>query len=60
LPSLSALIGTLMIPTAFLLGRELMSTRTGLIGAVLVALNPIARQDSNLDLRFRRANSVMP
>jgi mannosyltransferase len=41
LRSLSALIGTLMIPAAFVLGRELGSTRTGLIGAALVALNPI-------------------
>ena len=41
LRSLSALVGTLMIPAAFLLGRELASTRTGLIGAALVALNPI-------------------
>lgn len=41
LRSLSALIGTLMIPAAFLAGRELRGERTGLIAAALVSVSPI-------------------
>jgi hypothetical protein len=41
LRSLSALLGTLMIPAAFLAGRELLTVRAGLFAAALVALNPL-------------------
>ncbi len=41
LRSLSALIGTLMIPAAFLAGRQLLSIRAGLYAAAFVALNPL-------------------
>ena len=41
LRSLSALVGTLMIPAAFLAGRELLTARAGLFCAWLVALNPL-------------------
>ena len=40
LRSLSALIGCLTVPAAYLAGRELASTRAGLIAAALVAFNP--------------------
>jgi mannosyltransferase len=40
LRSLSALLGTLVIPVAYLVGRELGSRRAALLGAVLVAINP--------------------
>jgi len=40
LRSLSAPIGTLTVPAAYLAGRELVSRRVGLLGAALVALNP--------------------
>jgi hypothetical protein len=38
--SLSALLGTLTIPVAYLAGHELASRRAGLVAAALVALNP--------------------
>jgi mannosyltransferase len=41
LRSLSAVIGTLMIPAAFLAGRELLSVRAGLYAAAFVAVNPL-------------------
>lgn len=41
LRSLSALAGTLMIPAAFVAGRELASPRVGLCAAAFVALSPI-------------------
>ena len=41
LRSLSALLGTLMIPAAFFAGRELLSARAGLFAAGFVALNPL-------------------
>jgi mannosyltransferase len=41
LRSLSGVIGTLMIPAAFLAGRELLSIRAGLYAAAFVALNPL-------------------
>lgn len=41
LRSLSALCGVLLIPVAFLLGRELRGRRTGLLAAALVAANPM-------------------
>lgn len=41
LRSLSALLGTAMIPAAFVAGRELASVRVGLIAAAFFALNPI-------------------
>lgn len=41
LRSLSALFGTLTVPVAFLLGRQLVSRRAGLIAAALVAVNPM-------------------
>ncbi|MDQ3573194.1 MAG: glycosyltransferase family 39 protein [Actinomycetota bacterium] len=41
LRSLSALIGTLMIPAALFAGRELRGERTGLIAAALVSVSPI-------------------
>ena len=40
LRSLSALIGTLTVPAAYLAARELASRRAGLIAAALVAFNP--------------------
>ena len=40
LRSLSALIGTLTVPAAYLAARELSSARAGLIAAALVAFNP--------------------
>lgn len=41
LRSLSALAGALTIPVAYLIGRELRGRRTGLLGAALVAVNPM-------------------
>ena len=41
LRSLSALIGALTIPAAWLAGRELVSARAGLVTAALVAFNPL-------------------
>lgn len=41
LRSLSALAGVLLIPVAYLLGRELRGRRTGLLSAALVAGNPM-------------------
>src|SRR3954454_23517914 len=41
LRSLSALFGTATIPLAFLLGRELVGRRTGLVAAALCAFNPL-------------------
>ncbi|HEU4707058.1 MAG TPA: glycosyltransferase family 39 protein [Solirubrobacterales bacterium] len=41
LRSLSALAGVLTIPVAYLIGRELRSSRTGLLAAALVAVNPM-------------------
>jgi uncharacterized membrane protein len=41
LRSLSALCGVLLIPVAYLLGRELRGRRTGLVAAALVAVNPM-------------------
>ncbi len=41
LRSLSALFGAITIPVAFLIGKELLSRRAGLIAAALVALNPM-------------------
>ena len=41
LRSLSALFGTLTIPLAFVLGRELAGRRAGLVAAALVAFNPL-------------------
>jgi mannosyltransferase len=40
LRSLSALLGTLTVPTAYLAARELASQRVGLIVAALAAVNP--------------------
>ncbi len=40
LRSMSALAGTVVIPLAYLCGRELVSKRAGLAAAALVALNP--------------------
>jgi mannosyltransferase len=40
LRSLSALLGTAVVPVAFLTARELASRRAGLFAAALVALNP--------------------
>ena len=40
LRSLSALLGTLMIPAAFFVGRHLASERVGLAAALFFALNP--------------------
>jgi mannosyltransferase len=39
--SLSALLGTVTIPVAYLLGRQLVSERTGLVTAALAAFNPL-------------------
>jgi hypothetical protein len=41
LRSLSAVFGAATIPVAYLIGRELVSNRTGLIAAALVAVNPM-------------------
>src|SRR3954462_2651102 len=41
LRSLSAGVGTLTIPLAFVLGRELVGRRSGLIAAALCAFNPL-------------------
>jgi len=41
LRSLSALAGVATIPVAYLIGRELRGTRTGLLAAALVAVNPM-------------------
>jgi mannosyltransferase len=41
LRSLSALIGTLTVPAAYLAGRELVSRRAGLYAAVIVATHPL-------------------
>jgi mannosyltransferase len=41
LRSLSALFGTLTIPLAYVLGRELVGRRTGLVAAALCAFNPL-------------------
>ncbi len=41
LRSLSALFGAATIPLAYLIGKELLSRRAGLITAALVALNPM-------------------
>ena len=40
LRSLSALVGTALIPIAYLCGRELVSRRAGLVAAALTALSP--------------------
>jgi mannosyltransferase len=40
LRSLSALIGTAMVPAGYLAGRELVSRRAGLLLAAFIALNP--------------------
>lgn len=39
--SLSALIGTATIPVAYLAGRELVSRRTGIVTAAIVAVSPL-------------------
>lgn len=41
LRSLSALFGAATVPVAYLIGRELVSSRTGLIAAAIVAVNPM-------------------
>ena len=41
LRSLSALCGVLLIPVAYLIGRELRGRRAGLLAAALVAVNPM-------------------
>jgi hypothetical protein len=41
LRSLSAVLGAATVPVAFLIGRELVSNRAGLIAAGLVAVNPM-------------------
>jgi 4-amino-4-deoxy-L-arabinose transferase-like glycosyltransferase len=41
LRSLSALFGIALVPVAYLLGRELLSRRAGLVVALLVAFNPL-------------------
>src|SRR3954452_11162096 len=41
LRSLSALFGTATIPVAYLLGRDLIGRRTGLVAAALCAFNPL-------------------
>jgi mannosyltransferase len=41
LRSLSALLGTLTIPLVFVLGRDLVGQRTGVIAAALCAFNPL-------------------
>lgn len=40
LRSLSALAGTALVPLAYLCGRELVSSRAGLLAAAFVAVNP--------------------
>jgi 4-amino-4-deoxy-L-arabinose transferase-like glycosyltransferase len=39
--SLSALFGAATVPIAYLIGRELASRRAGLVGAAIVAVNPM-------------------
>ncbi len=41
LRSLSALFGTATIPVAYLVGRELIGRRSGLVAAAIVAVNPM-------------------
>ncbi|HXR31526.1 MAG TPA: glycosyltransferase family 39 protein [Solirubrobacterales bacterium] len=41
LRSLTALFGAATVPVAYLIGRELASNRAGLIGAAIVAVNPM-------------------
>jgi mannosyltransferase len=41
LRSLTALFGAATVPVAYLIGRELASSRAGLIAAAIVALNPM-------------------
>jgi hypothetical protein len=41
LRAFSALIGTAVVPVAYLAGRELMTRRAGLVAAALVAFNPL-------------------
>jgi mannosyltransferase len=41
LRSLSALAGVLAIPVAYFIGRELRGSRTGLLAAAIVAVNPM-------------------
>ena len=41
LRSLSALLGAATVPVAYLIGRELLSRRAGLIAAAIVAVNPM-------------------
>lgn len=41
LRSLSALFGAATVPVAYLIGRELVSSRAGLIAAALTAVNPM-------------------
>jgi mannosyltransferase len=41
LRSLSALFGTLTIPLAYVLGRQLVGERTGVVAAALCAFNPL-------------------
>src|SRR6188768_2284587 len=41
LRSLSAVAGVATIPVAYLIGRELRTSRTGLVAAALVAVNPM-------------------
>ena len=38
--SLSALLGTALVPVAYFIGRRLGSSRAGLIAAAIVAVNP--------------------
>jgi mannosyltransferase len=39
--SLSALIGLAVVPVGYLIGREFVSSRTGLVTAALIAVNPL-------------------
>ena len=41
LRSLSALLGTALVPIAYLAGRRLVSPRVGVVAAALVAVNPL-------------------
>lgn len=41
LRSLSALLGTATVPVAYLIGRELIGRRAGLVTAAIVAVNPM-------------------
>jgi hypothetical protein len=41
LRSLSALLGTATVPVAYLAGRELVSSRVGLLAALMLAVSPI-------------------